>query len=286
MGSPFQYFIDHIPADVYDGVKKLASEKIIIFRPDTYIPNLQMQTRDYWFTIPTSIPPTIWVGKREFQFPKGCLIVFEPEVSIATKTVQPAREYLTFSIKKDFFQETALEATGKRDVKFKKVQNTCSLELLQTIAHFENEMLNFNGICPLMSQSIAVQIVIQLLRDAENNAVVEPLKSGKENNHISRAIDYMQSYYNAGITLKDIGREINLSPFYFIRLFKAQTGKTPHKYLLDIRLQQAKALLKRGVNPVEEVARLCGFINVGHFSSVFRRNVGATPSEYRRRHSI
>ena len=286
MGSPFQHYIDHIPSDVYAGVKKLASEKIIIFRPDTYIANLQMQTRDYDFMIPTSIPPTIWIEKREYQFLKGCLIAFEPELSIATKIVPPAREYLTFSIKKNFFQEIAWEATGKRDVKFKKVQNTCSLQLLQTITHFENEIINFNGNCPLMSQSIAVLIVIQLLRDTENNTIIKTLKSGKENNHVSRAIEYMQSYYNAGITIKDICQEINLSPYYFIRLFKTQTGKTPHEYLLDIRLQQAKALLKRGLNSVEEVARLCGFIHVGHFSSVFRRNMGVTPSEYRRGHSI
>lgn len=287
MGTPFQHFIDQIPPNIYASVKKLASEKIIILRPDTYIANLQMQTKDYDFMISPSNSPPIWVGKREYQFPKGSLVAFEPEVSIETKTVPlAAREYLTLIIKKDFFQEIAWEATGKGEIKFKKVPNTCSLQLLQTITHFENEMSNFNGNCPLMSQSIAVQIVIELLRNTENNAIIKPLKSGKENNHISRAIDYMQSYYNADITIKDICREISLSPFYFIRLFKVRTGKTPHEYLLDVRLQQAKVLLKRDLNTVKEVARLCGFIHVGHFSSVFRRNMGVTPSEYRKRHSI
>ncbi|MFZ7102913.1 MAG: helix-turn-helix transcriptional regulator [Peptococcaceae bacterium] len=104
-----------------------------------------------------------------------------------------------------------------------------------------------------------------------------------ENKHVEKAVEYMRAYYNKGIRVRDICREINLSPYYFIRLFKTQTGKTPHEYLLDIRLEEAKALLQKGENSVEEVAHFCGFVNLGHFSSFFRRYMEMTPSEYKKK---
>jgi len=134
----------------------------------------------------------------------------------------------------------------------------------------------------LMLQSICVQLAIQVLRCMDNDAAGAK-KYDRENNYVSKAIDYMQAYGNAGISINDICREINLSPFYFIRLFKAQTGKTPHQYLLEIRLQKAETLLQQGGYSVEEVAHLCGFIHPGHFSSLFRRMMGTTPSEYRKK---
>lgn len=187
-------------------------------------------------------------------------------------------KYLYLCFNREFFEDAVWEATGKRDT-IKKLECSPSPQLQQTIALFESEVENLNGYYSLMIQSICMHLAMQLIRCTENDAI-GPKKYAQENNYVSKAIDYMQAYYNAGISINDICREINLSPFYFIRLFKARTGKTPYKYLLEIRLQHAEALLKRGGYSVEEVARLCGFVNSGHFSALFRRSMGITPSEY------
>jgi len=281
----FRHFMDQIPADYKTNVKRFANEKILLLKPNTYIPNAVLKSQDYHFWFPTSIPPPSWVGKREYHFHRGGMITIEPEVTVQTKTITPTREYWTLCINKDFFQEIAWQVTGKRDVKIKKLEHACCLQVLQTMARFEEEVIDYNGNCPLMIESICVQMVIQLLRSTGVSAAKDREKTSGEHNYVRKAIEYMHAYFSAGIKIDDICQEINLSPYYFIRLFKADTGKTPHEYLLDIRLQQAEAMLRDGTNSVEEVAYLCGFVSPGHFSSFFRRNVGISPSEYKKMQS-
>jgi len=70
-----------------------------------------------------------------------------------------------------------------------------------------------------------------------------------------------------------------MSPFHLIRKFRAQTGMTPHAYLLDTRINRAKALLREG-RPLVEVAYRLQFADQSHFQRVFKRHVAATPKSY------
>jgi len=69
---------------------------------------------------------------------------------------------------------------------------------------------------------------------------------------------------------------------HFIRAFKATTGMTPHAFLTDLRIARAAEQLKTRGLSITEVALACGFSSPGHFSTVFRRIVGVTPSKYRK----
>jgi len=55
---------------------------------------------------------------------------------------------------------------------------------------------------------------------------------------------------------------------------------------MDIRLEKAKELLLSNKNSIEEIARMCGFVNAGHFTVAFKRDTKLTPSEYRKIHSM
>jgi AraC-like DNA-binding protein len=282
LGTVLQPFLDKIP-DQYAGVNMLASERILLIKPSVYITNVVMEPQNYSFIFPTSVPPLTLLGKRERQFHRGGMITLEPEVTVLIKNAVPTREYKSLCISKDFFQEITWQVSGRREIKFKAQEYACWPQVLQTIAQFEEEAGGNYGNCSLMLESICIQMVIQILRATGVIAVQDSERTVKGCNHISKAIEYMHSYFNADIKIDDICREINLSQYHFIRLFKAQTGKTPHEYLMDIRLEQAEAMLRNGINSVEEVAYLCGFVNLSHFSSSFRRRVGMTPSEYRKK---
>lgn len=85
------------------------------------------------------------------------------------------------------------------------------------------------------------------------------------------------------LTVRDVAREVGLSPFHFIRLFEAVFGLTPHQYRIGVRLDRARALLARGELSVTEVCMHLGFSSLGSFSASFTRRVGESPSAYRRR---
>jgi AraC family transcriptional regulator len=72
-----------------------------------------------------------------------------------------------------------------------------------------------------------------------------------------------------------------MSPHYFTELFRKSTGQTPHQFVLAERVERAKRLLRDPKLTALDVAVLVGFADASHFSKVFRRTVGVTPSRYR-----
>lgn len=79
-----------------------------------------------------------------------------------------------------------------------------------------------------------------------------------------------------------LAAELEISPFHFIRQFRAVFGTTPHQLRIEARLDRAKHLLALGQRSVTEVCMEVGFESLGSFSSLFARRVGASPSAYRR----
>jgi len=73
-----------------------------------------------------------------------------------------------------------------------------------------------------------------------------------------------------------------VSPHHFASLFTLETGLSPHQYVLRVRIERAKIHLKDDRLSVAEVSRLIGFRTQEHFTKVFRRVVGVTPSKFRK----
>ncbi len=90
---------------------------------------------------------------------------------------------------------------------------------------------------------------------------------------------FIDTHYTDKIDLDNIAVEAYFSKFHFIRMFKNIYGKTPHQYLILVRIRKAMELLKTST-PVSDVCYAIGFESLGSFSVLFKRIVGVTPSEY------
>lgn len=103
------------------------------------------------------------------------------------------------------------------------------------------------------------------------------------NKVIRKALRYIHSNYINNIFLDDVAEHVNLSSVYFSQLFHKQTNRSFSEYVLDLRLNKAKKLL-RGTNlKVYEVCEKSGFTNTYYFCRVFKKKTGMTPREYRER---
>ncbi|HRW03612.1 MAG TPA: AraC family transcriptional regulator [Caldilineaceae bacterium] len=100
-----------------------------------------------------------------------------------------------------------------------------------------------------------------------------------ENRLVQQALSYLHDNYAAAIRLQDLADIVALSPFHFLRLFKAELGLPPHTYLTQLRIHRAKALLNGG-QPIAAVAQQVGFTDQSHLSRHFKRIVGVPPGEY------
>jgi len=83
----------------------------------------------------------------------------------------------------------------------------------------------------------------------------------------------------------DLADRLEVSQEYLTRAFRDHVGMTPGKYLVQVRVEQAKLLLQQGDHSIAFVADACGFTNGNYFARVFRSIVGVTPSVYAREHS-
>lgn len=88
---------------------------------------------------------------------------------------------------------------------------------------------------------------------------------------------------NSDFSLSDAVAESGFDKDYFRRCFKAEVGKTPTRYLIDLRIAKAKQLLEDPKHfSVEAIARSCGFADSLYFSTCFKKHVGLSPLSYRK----
>lgn len=100
---------------------------------------------------------------------------------------------------------------------------------------------------------------------------------------LCRARDLLREPRESSPSIADLAREVQISPFHFIRQFEAVFGITPHQFRIQTRLDAAKHLLALGHYSVTDACMEVGFSSLGSFSSLFTERIGEAPSAYRRR---
>jgi AraC-like DNA-binding protein len=98
---------------------------------------------------------------------------------------------------------------------------------------------------------------------------------------LHRVRDLIDRHYAKPLTVRLLAARCGLSPFHFIRAFRAAFGETPHQYLRRRRIERAQELLVTTPMSVTEICDEIGFKSLGSFSSVFRRLTGEAPAEFR-----
>lgn len=106
-------------------------------------------------------------------------------------------------------------------------------------------------------------------------------KGGLAPYRMKRVTEFIHAHIEEEITLNELARDVGLSPSHFCSLFRKTSGKTPHQFVLQCRIQHAKALLAKPSHSILDVALASGFRTHQHFSRIFRRQVGIPPSTYR-----
>jgi transcriptional regulator GlxA family with amidase domain len=94
----------------------------------------------------------------------------------------------------------------------------------------------------------------------------------------------LEGSFDRKLGLRDMGAEVNLSPWRLAHLFKAETGTSPQRYLTRVRLQRAKDQLETSFLSVREIGAAVGIPNPSQFTRSFKAAYGMTPVAYRKVH--
>ncbi len=106
-------------------------------------------------------------------------------------------------------------------------------------------------------------------------------KEEQSNGIIIASKDYIEKCYHKGISLEDVSREVDISPYYFSKLFKEKTGEKFIDYLTNIRIEKAKELLMDKELSMKEICIKVGYGDPNYFSRIFKKCEGKTPTDYR-----
>src|SRR5215475_8259619 len=127
--------------------------------------------------------------------------------------------------------------------------------------------------------ALAYRFLVMGREDAPSSAEkqVSPLPR-----HILRRVIEQMRNFESKLSLQMLAKESGYSRVHFVRMFRAATGCSPHNYLLNLRLERARELLKNPSISLIDIALDCGFSSHSHMSRLFHKSVGVTPSAYRR----
>jgi len=92
----------------------------------------------------------------------------------------------------------------------------------------------------------------------------------------------LESSFDRKLGLREMGAQVNLSPWRLAHLFKSETGMSPQRYLTLVRLQRAKDHLTNSFLPIQQIGAAVGIPNPSHFTKSFKAAYGMTPVQYRR----
>lgn len=130
----------------------------------------------------------------------------------------------------------------------------------------------------LERESLLLEILILLVdRHAEERVRVRPPQ--KERKAVEKVREFIVEFHAQNISLQELSSLVALSPFHLTRVFTREIGMPPHAFQNQVRVVNAKRLIRNGL-PLSDVAALIGFADQSHFIRHFKRLMKITPGEY------
>lgn len=164
-------------------------------------------------------------------------------------------------------------------------------ELRQKLSRICSAMETENAVCRegryFMLKAYLMQMILLVIREQCGTAAPPgscAFESVNKKYVVEQMLNYMEDHYNEKISLDQIAENMYLSPFYISKIFKSETGDTPIRHLINIRLEKARALLEQGDgSSIQKVAATVGYDDAYHFSKLFKKRYGISPSQARKR---
>ena len=100
---------------------------------------------------------------------------------------------------------------------------------------------------------------------------------------VRSCISYLREHFQNPVTLETLGALTGYVPLHVLRIFKSETGKTPHDFLCELRMTHARDMLLNTELSIAGIALECGFQSASHFQTLFKNKFGITPGKFRRR---
>lgn len=193
-------------------------------------------------------------------------IIFQPKGTVRTREEVKNAQYVSFNFYEDGYDFLPLVSHG-----------LLSDVALHTISAYDEARKTTRN----LSEPRLIFLFRALMEELRYQLALKD-----ENELVQRIKKYVHTHLREKITLADVAQHVFFSVPYVEKTFKSETGISVIRYLIDARLQAAKALLSDTAVDLKTVAVESGFPDYNFFSRSFKKNVGMSPLHYRKIHSI
>jgi AraC family transcriptional regulator len=219
-----------------------------------------------------------WTSARHAT---GEVMIIPAGIPIAMRRSGPA-EFTVLSTPPEYLDAVAGHGGAGRGLEPRVVITNEPL-LAQLVTALRDDLRAGSPTGALYGETLGSALAAQLLR-AHGGARAAPQRArgGLSDGRLRKVLEYIDAHLAAPMSLADLARMVELGTYHFAHQFKQSVGISPHRHVLQRRIEWSKSLLRDTDLPLVDLALRCGFANQSHFAATFRRVTKATPAEYRR----
>lgn len=234
---------------------------------------------------------TLVIGKEKYRYYKGCFSVI-PQNCVHTTDSDPdtisSWEYLFIDIDTLLSQicqsgiRRINQISSRINCRAFLTQEQKSPKIGQTIRGILNLMRRKEDFYLEEAKAELVVLLMNIARENSMNRLSEILPA-KETIPIAQSLDYISMHYMDPLRIEDLASNCHLSESHFRKIFSSYMGMGPMEYLNMVRVRAACDLLKRTDDFVSDIANKCGFTTFSTFIRNFKKIMGVSPNEWRKR---
>ena len=227
------------------------------------------------------------IFRRNQEMHVGRLVVSKPNIEYVVRHIDDHPDLCTsFNFTHDFYEKVKDHYKKETSWFF----NNADIHSLLLVTHAEIEFLHqqilsrVKNSTSLEIDELTIQMVDQVMHTLGNKMFAPPVSSALKRHHlgtVEKAREYLFQNFDQNVSLQQLAEHCCVSVFHFSRIFKAVMNQSPHQYLHDIRLNNARLLLQETKTSITEVALQSGFNSLEHFTTAFKKRFKTSPGVIR-----
>ena len=216
-------------------------------------------------------------GMKHLTLPGGIILINPGEVHTGEAADKTGFELRSLYPTTSHMEMATFELTSRHQMlPFFKEVRVDDAKIRNSILSLHKAMSQ--GASTLECESRFIWTLAQLIKQYADTSFAET-RIGKEKKAIQQARHYIEERFAKGVSLHELARDVGLSPYYFLRVFRAEVGMPPYAYLESVRIGCAQKLIRSGKS-LAEAAFEAGFSSQSHMTNSFKKIIGATPGQY------
>ncbi len=279
------YYTKHKPKDILK-IDKLVTIHYNQFS-DTF--NFPGESHDFWEMVYADKGTAhIRMQDKEFLLPQGHVVFHKPNefhAISADKDEPPNVVVITFSTRSPsvcFFEDFTTELPKALRFHITEIFENAIKTFILPMRKGRLEMLSspvLGG--EQMIKTHLEQLLIELMRNSTDNAFSK-YRAVDDNSTVAECICFLEENVCKTLSINDICAKTNYSRTYICTLFKAVTGKTIIQYYNELKIDEAKKLIRKNKYTFSEIAEILGFNTPTYFTHTFSKIAKMTPSQYKK----